>query len=104
MPGNHRIDGIFIGYGGPFKKGDVIHNASILDVAPTILKLAGIPPSKDMDGRPLDRAFDPSKRKSLVEGLVPLYEKQGWSAGEAVQSTQSDSLILEQLKALGYIK
>ena len=104
MPGNHRIDGIFIGYGGPFKPGASIANASILDITPTLLKLVGVPPSLDMDGRPLDRAFDKDLGRKLVQGLVPVHEKRDWNAAEAVQSSQSDSLILQQLKALGYIK
>jgi len=103
MPGNHRIDGIFVGYGGPFKKGASISNAGILDIAPTLLKIAGIPPARDMDGRALDRAFRADARKDLVQGVVPSYARTIFDS-EASTSSPADSLILEQLRALGYIK
>lgn len=102
MPGNHRIDGIFVGYGGPFKRGASIHNAGILDIAPTLLKIAGIPPANDMDGRALDRAFRKDVRGKLVQGVVPSYARTAFD-GNVDTHSPADSLILEQLRALGYI-
>jgi predicted AlkP superfamily phosphohydrolase/phosphomutase len=104
MPGNHRIDGMFIGYGGPFKRGAEVHCAGVRDISPTILKLAGIPPSRVMDGRPLDRAFRASSRKNLVRGLVGAYDKEEFAGAQELESTPADSVIMHQLKALGYIK
>ncbi|MCZ6766408.1 MAG: alkaline phosphatase family protein [bacterium] len=103
MPGNHRIDGIFVGCGGPFKRGASIHNAGILDIAPTLLKIAGIPPAHDMDGRALDRAFRKDVRGKLVQGVVPSYARTAFD-GNVDTSSPADSLILEQLRALGYIR
>jgi predicted AlkP superfamily phosphohydrolase/phosphomutase len=104
MPGNHRIDGIFIGRGGPFKENAEVHAAGILDVIPTVLKLAGVPYALDMDGRPLDRAMKPSLRDRLVQTAVPTYEKkEGETPLPVTESDQPDSVIVEQLKALGYI-
>jgi predicted AlkP superfamily phosphohydrolase/phosphomutase len=104
MPGNHRIDGIFIGKGGPFKRGVKIGGAGINDIAPTLLKLVGIPPSRDMDGRSLDRAFERSLRGEMVRGLVPNYERRTSEEPDTVRSTAADSLILRQLRTLGYIE
>ncbi|MDH3197509.1 MAG: alkaline phosphatase family protein, partial [Candidatus Krumholzibacteria bacterium] len=103
MPGNHRIDGVFVGWGGPFKRGARVHGAGILDVAPTLLEIAGIPPARDMDGRPLDRALERSRRKELERGFVASYEGSS-PQRRAVSSTPADSLILRQLRSLGYIK
>jgi len=104
MPGNHRIDGVFIGYGGPFRRGTKLHGAGIMDVAPTLLKLVGVPPARDMDGRSLDRAFEKDARGDMVQGLVPVYEMQALEESDAVRSAPADSLLLRKLKALGYIQ
>lgn len=51
--GNHRINGIFIMKGGSIKKSSKIDNAEIIDIAPTVLYLMGIPIPEDMDGKVL---------------------------------------------------
>lgn len=53
----HHIDGIFIAYGPNFKRGAVLQNASILDIAPTILHIFDVPIPKDMDGKVLKEIF-----------------------------------------------
>ena len=43
---------------GPgIKKDQLIHGANLLDIAPTILTLFGLPLGEDMDGKPLLDAF-----------------------------------------------
>jgi predicted AlkP superfamily phosphohydrolase/phosphomutase len=104
MPGNHRIDGIFVARGGPFRRGAHIRGAGVLDVAPTVLKIAGVPPARDMDGRPLDRAFDRELGRELERGQVDSYESSSGRVREASSSAAADSLILRQLRSLGYIR
>src|SRR5262249_6493783 len=48
----HRKYGILIVEGDPFVRGTVLDEASVLDVAPTVLALYGLPVGEDMDGRP----------------------------------------------------
>lgn len=55
--GNHEIDGIFIAY-GPSVARKAIRNIRIIDLAPTILHIMGIPTPKDMDGRVLKEIFE----------------------------------------------
>jgi len=55
--GTHRLEGIFIGYGKDMKNGIHIEDARIIDLAPTILNLMGIPIPDDMDGRVLTEIF-----------------------------------------------
>jgi len=104
MPGNHRIDGIFVGWGGPFQRGAHVNDAGVLDIAPTLLRIAGIPPARDMDGRPLDRAFTSEARASLQHGLVDSYENGRAERAPQRETAAADSLILRQLRTLGYIK
>lgn len=53
----HRGSGILCMAGPPLKQDELIHQAGILDVAPTILTLFGLPVGEDMDGRPLLAAW-----------------------------------------------
>ena len=44
---------------GPGVKHDeLVHSATLLDIAPTILTLFGLPVGEDMDGRVLTEAFE----------------------------------------------
>ena len=56
--GNHRLEGIIMMAGEGIKSGSAINGATILDVAPTVLYLAGSPIPVDLDGRVLLTAFD----------------------------------------------
>ena len=59
MGGSHRLDGILIARGKPFRKGIEVEGARLIDMAPTILHLMGQPVPDDMDGRVLEELFDP---------------------------------------------
>ncbi len=50
--GQHASDGIFLIYGPEIEKNTT--EATLYDIAPTILSIYGIPPSPDMDGRVLN--------------------------------------------------
>jgi tetratricopeptide (TPR) repeat protein len=49
----HRARGLMIAAGPGVREDERIYGASLLDVAPTILALGGIPLGEDLDGRPL---------------------------------------------------
>jgi len=49
--GSHRPYGIFMAYGKDVAKGKKIKGANIIDVAPTILNVMGLPIPKEMDGK-----------------------------------------------------
>jgi predicted AlkP superfamily phosphohydrolase/phosphomutase len=57
--GNHRQDGVLIGYGPDIRAGIEIKGARIYDIAPTILHAFGLSIPKDMDGRVLKEIFKP---------------------------------------------
>jgi len=56
--GYHRLHGIFLAKGPRIKKSAKVKNATIYDIAPTILHIFGIPIPKDMDGRVLTEIFE----------------------------------------------
>ncbi|RLI74042.1 hypothetical protein DRP04_15145 [Archaeoglobales archaeon] len=55
--GSHRMEGIFIMKGENVKRNEKIKNAEIIDIAPTILHMMGVPVPLDMDGKVLKDAF-----------------------------------------------
>jgi len=56
--GIHKLNGIFIAYGKDIKKNFEVKNAKIIDIAPTILHIFGVPIPDDMDGRVLTEIFE----------------------------------------------
>jgi len=51
--GTHRMNGMFVGCGPSFPRGESRKDAGILDVAPTILEIMGVPIPDYMDGKSL---------------------------------------------------
>jgi predicted AlkP superfamily phosphohydrolase/phosphomutase len=102
--GTHRMNGIFIGAGPSFKQGGHV-TADILDLAPTILHLAGVAVPDDMDGRVLLDALTtefvtahPVRRQQGEDAPPPVDgEGDGYSEEEARN-------IEEKLRGLGYIE
>jgi predicted AlkP superfamily phosphohydrolase/phosphomutase len=103
--GSHRLDGVFAVAGGPARRGLEFSGARIVDVAPTVLYLMGLPIPGDMDGRPLLEALDPD----FVAAHPPRFE-QGAGAGqpppapEEAFSEQEAQMIEARLKSLGYVE
>lgn len=103
VKGSHRKEGIFLIYGPHIRQGTCHTKINIIDIAPTILYLMGLPIPEDMDGRVITELFEESYSKnhaihyhgdSKIEGIP--------KRGEVY--TQEDTLkIKERLKGLGYI-
>ena len=104
----HAPQGIFVAAGQAIKRDELIHGSTLLDVAPTVLMLLGLPVPDDMDGRaltqllrepptePLPRiaSYEPAHPQDGVWRELPPEENDPWAARQA----------MEQLAALGYIE
>jgi tetratricopeptide (TPR) repeat protein len=99
----HRRFGIFCMKGAGIKQDERIYGATLLDIAPTILTLFGLPVGEDMDGRVLVQAF----RESPKIERIPSWEQQPGECGmhPADMRIDADSAqaVLNQFAALGYI-
>jgi len=96
----HNIEGILYAYGKNVKARRRFDQPVLLDIAPTVLTLAGLSPARDMPGRVLYEGFDLQR----VERTVASYEGTGGAAVAAVGGdTAVDPAILERLRALGYL-
>ncbi len=65
--GNHRMNGMVFAAGPDIEKGRELKDASILDIAPTVLGLMGLPIPENMDGQILVSALTPEARGELSQ-------------------------------------
>lgn len=94
----HRPEGVLFLHGSGIGKGVRIDGPRILDVAPTLLALAGLAPARDMPGRVLDEAlsFAPPER-------IATYEDGSGRREERPAAPAEDRAQLEHLRSLGYL-
>jgi tetratricopeptide (TPR) repeat protein len=98
----HRLHGMFVGAGPLFKSGETGLQATLFDLAPTLLHALDLPVGADMPGH-------------VIEGLLaketPLATIPSWdSHGEPFQRVEAQSLdsdaseeLLRQFADLGYV-
>ncbi len=100
----HRDFGILAISGPGIKKEEALHGPSLLDVAPTILTLYGLPVGDDMDGKVLSQAFVEKPKVAFI----PSWEEVPGPDGRHPPHTRLDPVAahaaLEQMIALGYIE
>jgi hypothetical protein len=86
----------------------VLEGATILDVAPTILHVLGLPLAQDLDGRVLTDALDPAWLAAHPIATVSTYAGPAVlldpATREQVTESPADAPMREQLRALGYIE
>jgi len=98
---HHRMNGVLIVTGPHIKKGIIIKNAKIIDIAPTILHIMNVPIPSDMDGRVLKEIFDP--KSDLAEREVKYVKPSKKKAEMKRVSKEEEEEIKERLKVLGYL-
>lgn len=99
----HRIDGMLALYGAGVKRGTTIAGASILDVAPTVLALQGLPRASDMPGKPIVSAFDESITSTFSSETVATLDGPRDTGSDAGSSSEADAETMKKLEALGYL-
>jgi tetratricopeptide (TPR) repeat protein len=100
----HRIEGIVYLYGSRVREGRRLDRPTILDIAPTLLALSGVPLAADMPGRVLAEALELPPELASAPRRVASYEApQPGTEGEASSHASVDPAILEHLRALGYL-
>ncbi len=101
--GTHRMNGILCLLGQGIRAGQPVQGASLLDIAPTVLGLMGVPIPKTMDGQLLTAALTDTLRSnvqlSYTDAELPAPEAE--TAPEI--SADEERIIRERLEALGYL-
>jgi predicted AlkP superfamily phosphohydrolase/phosphomutase len=108
--GDHRLEGVFIGSGPAFRPGATVPAAAdLMDIAPTVLHLLGVPVPDDMDGRVLAELLDPSVAPASLSSSqeptpapVPAFAPAPAAELEAY-TEEEDAAIQQRLADLGYL-
>jgi hypothetical protein len=100
-PGGHTDapDGVFLAAGPHIRPDAAPIHPSVYDVTPTVLSLVGLPAAADMRGDPLESIL----RDVEPRAVVATWERAGGAPGLAVPS-DDDEVMLERLRALGYVR
>jgi tetratricopeptide (TPR) repeat protein len=101
----HRRYGIFIAAGPGIRPGR-LDTISLLDVAPTVLYLAGLPAAADMQGHVLREAIAPAFLAHVPARTLPSYENIGRPLGlgrPGVAPNGMDDEAIAKLRSLGYV-
>jgi predicted AlkP superfamily phosphohydrolase/phosphomutase len=96
--GGHRQNGIFIAAGAGVRQA-TITGASVVDVAPTVLRILGLPQGADMDGRALaDMLVETPPPPPAVGAVEPPR-----AAAESSYTPEEEEAVRERLRQLGYL-
>jgi predicted AlkP superfamily phosphohydrolase/phosphomutase len=105
--GTHTMDGILLMAGPGIRRGAQASSAALYDVAPTALRLLGLPRSREMEGRILKEVLN-SRRLPPELADIPTYED-----GEDIRRVpvsdlpavkRQEELLRQRLRSLGYVK
>ena len=100
----HRQYGIFVMAGAGIRRDERIYGASLIDIAPTVLTLFGLPIGQDMDGRPLLEAFEEIPEVKTISSWESVDGENGMHKDEQQLDPAQASELMQQFAALGYIE
>jgi predicted AlkP superfamily phosphohydrolase/phosphomutase len=101
--GIHHPNGIFLAIGDLINAGEIVTDANIIDIAPTILYLLGVPIPRDMDGKVLTNIFrEEFLNENPIEYSEPLPVSKSLSEEEPYSEEDKEN-IKKTLKGLGYL-
>ncbi len=99
--GHHHMVGI-VGINGPGAlSGKRLAEASLLDLAPTILHYMGLPVPDYMDGRVLNDAFSDEFNDANPVQNQEIDLSRDWKDGGVTE--EEEALVMEKLRDLGYV-
>ena len=101
--GSHRLDGVVIMKGKPVQNGKNISGARIIDIAPTVLYLMGLPVPNDMDGRVITEAINQSYLDTHPISYSKVVDSNTNTRHPSEYNKDEEKQIEEALKTLGYI-
>lgn len=100
MAGHHEREGIFLAWGSDVRAGATPADASVVDVAPTVLHGLGEPIPDRSDGRVLDEIFAPGSELAEREPLTAEYG----TTGDDDATDRDFGEVEDRLRGLGYLE
>jgi hypothetical protein len=101
--GRHHATAVFLAAGGPIAHATARDHISVLDVAPLVLYLAGAPVPDDLERPVPERLLDPARLRAEPVRVVPASDLPGL-APEGGDAEVDDAVLMERLRALGYVE
>jgi len=102
LPGSHDLRGIFIASGDDFFINKKISGISVLDIAPTILHILGMPVAEDFDGRVMTSSIN-LKTVSWNIKKIPSFETEKKLKLKKSRDKVFEEKVIKQLKGIGYL-
>ena len=102
VSGTHQREGMMVFAGPGVKQGERLSGATIFDVTPTALVLAGFPVAEDMDGAVLTDALDETFLREHPVRRIPTYEGPTLGKEEKGEEVTYDQ-VKGRLESLGYL-
>jgi predicted AlkP superfamily phosphohydrolase/phosphomutase len=108
VAGTHHPLGVLLASGPAIRPGVALPELSILDVAPLLLYSLGLPIPETIEGRVPLEIVDPAPRTRQPAQVGPV--AGGGAVAEAPRATgpvydeEAEAIILERLRALGYVE
>lgn len=99
----HRPFGVLAASGPGIRSDARLYGASLLDVAPTVLHLLGLPAGYDMPGRVLSEALDLADEPQRIETWEEIEGDAGMHPADLRVDPADAREAMQQLIALGYI-
>jgi predicted AlkP superfamily phosphohydrolase/phosphomutase/tetratricopeptide (TPR) repeat protein len=99
----HRDYGVFAVAGPGIKPNHIVYGPSLLDVAPTILNIFGLPVGEDMDGKVLSQVFEQPPQIQFIPSWEHIPGPHGRHPHTRIDPVAAHD-VMEQMIALGYIE
>ncbi len=103
LSGVHRMNGIFLAQGPHVRKHASLEHAGIIDVAPTIMYMLGMPIPSDMDGKPLTTIFEEAYTQQAEAHYTDERKYEDVAGDEYGYSEEEEESVRLKLEALGYL-
>ena len=101
--GGHRSEGVFLAWGSDVAAGSSPENASVVDVAPTVLQGLSEPIPETVDGRVLEEIFEKGSISAVSK--TERSKAQRRSPASVEQSPDDDfDGVEDRLRGLGYLE
>jgi len=105
--GHHRWEGVFIAAGPGIRTGAQAEELSIVDVAPLILHQLGLAVPEDIAGRLPAEIFEPGELERRPLRSAPASAPPApleASAEDLALEPEEQAVLLDRLRALGYVE
>jgi predicted AlkP superfamily phosphohydrolase/phosphomutase len=101
--GSHRAEGVLIAHGPAFASPRTVEGARIVDLAPTVLHLLGLPVPDDMTGRVLEQILGDRFLSDSPVRYAPAGKDDRPRSPGADFTAEESAEVAERLRRMGYL-